>query len=554
MINTAIVMSPIETAPDRGATAGAQKNQPDSSGFGAVLDSKIEAEQGQSQEAKPVEGQKPGNDPEPQLKTQPEGKSEGKPKTATENKPEAASESKPETAKPDAGDAKLDGAAVVLQAVQAAINQAANPAKGAEAVSDKGQSAETVEVEAAPAVVVKPMAQVQTPAPAITPVNADQQTQPEAGKQDVVPEPAEQTEKAAQPDSRTVDVGLTRVGGNEAEPKTGEAGTETRAAGTGTGKQTEAPNEAPKDTAFLDLAAKGMVQEAQVKASNNQPDTSTDALKQTQTQDRPAGTDTAEPTKAQLSVKADVRAAAAATVTAQAKPVEAQPTDVTLKPHVVAALMDEMKSQVIKVDVSGGSGKPGGDSAGSSRSQTAAQDAVFVIPGRTSFESVIRSLDATAPAQSTDTPNTETRIRIIDQVVQEIRLRQFQGQTDITIKLNPAELGALRLHISQTANGLTSLIHASSDNVKGLLQANLPALTQALSDAGVKMDQVTVTSPTSYDSLMHDNASGTAYQQDGKSGRHNTGGSSEMDVKGALINAAMGGVTPGGSARYSWLA
>ena len=177
-----------------------------------------------------------------------------------------------------------------------------------------------------------------------------------------------------------------------------------------------------------------------------------------------------------------------------------------------------------------------------------------MIPGRTSFESVIRSLDATVPAQSADMPNTETRIRIIDQVVQEIRLRQFQGQTDITIKLNPAELGALRLHISQTANGLTSLIQASSDLVKGLLQANLPALTQALSDAGVKMDQVTVTSGTPYDSLMHDNASGTAYQQGGKSGRHNTGGSSETDVNPALINVAMGGVTPGGSVGYSWLA
>lgn len=285
-------------------------------------------------------------------------------------------------------------------------------------------------------------------------------------------------------------------------------------------------------TASKKAALQGLPTESN--AQEMQPDVDTDADSLAAPQDK---TDSESP-KNLFAVKLDPRAAP------QAKPVETQPPDVTVKPHVMAALTDETTTQGIKVSVSDGSAKTGGDSTQSSQSQP---NAAFVIPTRTSFESVITGLDKASTPQSAEPSTTE----IIDQVVQQIKLRQFQGQTDMTIKLNPAELGALRLHISQNADGMTSLIHASSDHVKGLLQANLPALTQALLDAGVKMEQVTVTSGTPYGWLMHDSGSGTERQ---KSNSGNSGGSPEASVNPAAISAATGGVALGGSVGYNWLA
>lgn len=170
-----------------------------------------------------------------------------------------------------------------------------------------------------------------------------------------------------------------------------------------------------------------------------------------------------------------------------------------------------------------------------------------------SSDLMVKGLDATQKPEAPTSSNTELQTKIIDQLVREVKLRQFQGQSDLMVKLNPPELGQIRLHITQTANGLTTQINASSEVVRGLLQAHIPALTNALADAGLRMDQVSVTSETSFDSLMQDNTSDTAYQQRNKTRQQHSDKGQDMTVHPAMINAASG-FGAAGSIGYSWLA
>lgn len=233
------------------------------------------------------------------------------------------------------------------------------------------------------------------------------------------------------------------------------------------------------------------------------------------------------------------------------KPVEGIARDMTYSQQVIAAIMQDTEAKSDMAQAFTGHDSTGSENTGTSQPHVNAQDALFAIPGRVSFESVIRGLD-TAQVEAPSSSNTETHTKVIDQIVREIRLRQFQGGSDLMVKLNPAELGQIRLQISRTAEGMTSQIHTSSEQVRGLLQAHLPALTEALTNAGLKMDQVTVTSGASFSSLMQENAFGHAYQQRNNQ-RHSHTGGQEMSFDPALMNAANNAALAG-SAGYSWLA
>jgi len=553
MINTAIVMSPIETAPSPGAGA-AGKSRPDSSDFGAVLDSKIKDDQQQTREAKSVESDKAGRDSEPkaEAKNADEAEHASKDKSdkthAKSDKPENKSDktqaksdktqakSEKAEAKSDKAEAKADATQakpgddiVIQQAKQADAGPAAEAATPVEPVVVQAQVVVAVAEQEVSADPVGSGAQGRTQADA----SAVKQAQPVGDiqvpvvKAQPVPEVAENAKNTVQSDVPTADAQPAPSG------------------------PTVTKQQVSEDAAYVGLTAKGLAQEALIETAAAGQSNSTDAVAREQVQEDSAPKAEAQSPKDLLGTKIDPQVANTA---AQTKPVETQPQDVTIKPQVTAALRDEMTTLVVKAGISDGSSRMGGDLKGSTQNQTADQGAAFAIPGRTSFESVIRGLETTSTPQTVNTPQTETYTRVIDQVVQEIRLRLFQGQTDMTVKLNPAELGALRLHVSQTADGMTSQIQASSDHVKGLLQANLPTLIQSLSDAGLKMEHVTVTSGPSYNSLMHDHAPGTAYQQGNKSHQDNSKGSRDTGLDPAMINAAMDGVAPGGSVGYSWLA
>lgn len=155
----------------------------------------------------------------------------------------------------------------------------------------------------------------------------------------------------------------------------------------------------------------------------------------------------------------------------------------------------------------------------------------------------------TAERVQADTPLHQ---RVIDQVVRDIRLHRIGDHSDIVVRLTPPELGTLRVHISQDAQGMTSQIQASTEQVRGLLQAHLPMLVDALSGAGVSMGAVSVTADGSFSSLMQGQAHGGDYGQPGdhRQGARGFGGSSGTQVTGAALSAD----AVAGAAGHSWLA
>lgn len=232
-------------------------------------------------------------------------------------------------------------------------------------------------------------------------------------------------------------------------------------------------------------------------------------------------------------------------VTASAEPSR----EFTIKPQVISpvgglaesssTLSSDAVSQVTSTDKS----SVNADTSGSQNNQAA------LFTGQTMSDATVKQTAQAQPATRTDQP---LHTQIIDQVVQNVKLIKLPQQNDIVVKLTPPELGTLRVQISQAEQGMTTQIQTSGEQVKGLLQAHLPALNQAFSDAGLKMDSVSVTSGTSFGSLMQDSANGSAQQQQGGQ-RHHYAGS--QDANGNQTATNMSTVaTSGETTTYSWLA
>jgi len=220
----------------------------------------------------------------------------------------------------------------------------------------------------------------------------------------------------------------------------------------------------------------------------------------------------APPSQVSLGLKNAVDA-----VVSQAQPTAAQPTVVTDQPSHVAA--------------------------------EAPADAVATA--------VTQVTDRSAPAAVSERPearhsvDTALRERVIEQVVREVRLIRLPERNDLVVRLNPPELGTLQVHITQDAQGISSQITASTEQVRHLLQANVPALVEALTLAGVRMDSVNVASDVSFGAFMDGSAQGSDYQHSGGQPRGHSQAAGQM--LGALALSG-GSATGADSAGFSWLA
>jgi flagellar hook-length control protein FliK len=179
-------------------------------------------------------------------------------------------------------------------------------------------------------------------------------------------------------------------------------------------------------------------------------------------------------------------------------------------------------------------------------------DTSGLFAGQTLSDTTVKQTAQTQSTQATTKTDQPLHTRIIDQIVRDVKLIKLPQQNDLVVKLSPPELGTLRVQITQAEQGLTTQIQTSGEQVKGLLQAHLPALNQAFSDAGLKMDSVSVTSGTSFGSLMQDSPNGSAQQQQGGQRHHYA---SSQDANGNQTVANMPTVVTGGeTTAYSWLA
>ena len=115
----------------------------------------------------------------------------------------------------------------------------------------------------------------------------------------------------------------------------------------------------------------------------------------------------------------------------------------------------------------------------------------------------IKAVASDKPAESSNLQNVlkptptdavlETNRREnIEQVVKAARTAVTRGLARIQIRLNPPELGFLRIEIKQNANGLHLLMQATSIKAQQMLQQNSQELQAALESQGLQTRQIDI--------------------------------------------------------------
>ena len=124
--------------------------------------------------------------------------------------------------------------------------------------------------------------------------------------------------------------------------------------------------------------------------------------------------------------------------------------------------------------------------------------------GQTSFAVTLDKAQATsespidfkAKLESTQQNSTlevsEDKLRTARQLVENIRLLQKAGNTEMMIRLKPEHLGEMVLKISLVNGSVNANFHTNNAEARGILEAAMPQLRQELSSSGFKVHDVGV--------------------------------------------------------------
>jgi flagellar hook-length control protein FliK len=102
-------------------------------------------------------------------------------------------------------------------------------------------------------------------------------------------------------------------------------------------------------------------------------------------------------------------------------------------------------------------------------------------------------LDTTAgvagPAGNSSGDRTGQGQAVIQQIMNQIEPAIRSGKTSLHIQLQPESMGRIDLHMTSTDQGVSVTFRASQPGTQAALDNNLPALREALSQAGIQLSQ-----------------------------------------------------------------
>ncbi len=139
--------------------------------------------------------------------------------------------------------------------------------------------------------------------------------------------------------------------------------------------------------------------------------------------------------------------------------------------------------------------------------QTSSDSGGQSAPNRDSLENVISGIgsgltangesDIESTSQTAASPTTNQlleRTRIVDQVTRHLESMKFaNGKGEITLQLQPAHLGSLRVSISKTAEGVVARIVTESAQVQQAMQGAQELLRAAMESKGLTLDKFQIT-------------------------------------------------------------
>jgi|GEM_PF-6477581 len=107
-------------------------------------------------------------------------------------------------------------------------------------------------------------------------------------------------------------------------------------------------------------------------------------------------------------------------------------------------------------------------------------------------DTIVRQAQS-APAQ---TPQMDPTLgeKMVGQIVREVTLHKLGENTTLSIRLDPPELGTLKISVTNQSGTLTTQLESPSAVVRGILETHLPALKDALTNAGVEVSKFSVSS------------------------------------------------------------
>ncbi|MDI6826899.1 MAG: flagellar hook-length control protein FliK [Armatimonadota bacterium] len=90
-------------------------------------------------------------------------------------------------------------------------------------------------------------------------------------------------------------------------------------------------------------------------------------------------------------------------------------------------------------------------------------------------------------------PEVALRTHIVHQIVRAARMHISDSSADITLRLDPPNLGIVHLNVAAERGVMTANLKVATEAVKQALEADLSMLRESLADAGIHVDAISVT-------------------------------------------------------------
>jgi flagellar hook-length control protein FliK len=129
------------------------------------------------------------------------------------------------------------------------------------------------------------------------------------------------------------------------------------------------------------------------------------------------------------------------------------------------------------------------------------------------IDHAVRSFAATATGSNEAPALTLPNVDLSHQIVQGVRLQWQDGVGDAKITLQPDYLGEVSVSLRVSDGGVTATLHADSAAVRSWIEANEPALRQALADQGLTLHKLTVADDPPSKGLQQDGRDPAAQQE-----------------------------------------
>ncbi|MCJ7778071.1 MAG: flagellar hook-length control protein FliK, partial [Sedimentisphaerales bacterium] len=185
------------------------------------------------------------------------------------------------------------------------------------------------------------------------------------------------------------------------------------------------------------------------------------------------------------------------------------------------------KLNVEKIDLFSGKNSMPKPESGNGTPQSAGGQISALEPGQIAAGS--RSLVADQSHVTANNGSTsDTAAAIREQICQSIQVSIQQGNSQITIHLNPPDLGRVSVKFSQQGNELTGLLEATNPQTRAEIRQAIPEIIRSLEESGISVKHIDVTLSDSprqpAQESFRDNSSQDLWQQLGNQGFQNTGG------------------------------